>query len=273
MKPAALYRPSKKGQVLSKEEIINIVKRVQKGPGKMKAKEELVLAMSGLVHHTVKRLRDIHSTISSYDDLYQEGQIGVLRAVETFDIDTGYSFSTYASHWIQHKIKKFAKDQSDAPARIPIYVIDINTRYDKLKREVPGQEEKWYVATLVKRMRYSKSAVKEALVLRRSKVELDNVEVYQNMKDKIYSPEFNLDGLDYRALLALLNDDEREIVERWCNGEFLEHIARERGLTRERMRQLRELALNKLRGKVKLDGEIYWQGKRQAQSRELELAY
>ena len=48
MKPAALYRPSKKGKVLSKEEITNIIKRVQNGPGKMKAKEELVLAMSGL---------------------------------------------------------------------------------------------------------------------------------------------------------------------------------------------------------------------------------
>jgi RNA polymerase primary sigma factor len=114
--------------LLTKEEEVELSKRIEQGD--QAAKLALNNANLRLVVHAAKKYMGRNL---AFLDLIQEGNIGLLRAVEKFDWRLGYKFSTYASYWINQSINRALADQS-RPVRLPVHVEEKLNRYKKEKR-------------------------------------------------------------------------------------------------------------------------------------------
>ncbi len=197
-------------------------------------------------------------------DLIQEGNMGLMRAIDKFDYRRGYKLSTYASWWIRQSMARATTDQART-IRIPVHACELLTKVTGMTRKLTGElGREPTAAEIARRMKLPTDQVSNLLMISRDTVSLEmpvgndgNSELRDLISDdEAGTPMDSVIGEDLsksvmRALETLNPREQRIIRMRFGIGEKESHtlaeIGREFGLSRERIRQLQALALRKLR--------------------------
>jgi RNA polymerase primary sigma factor len=235
--------------------------------GAKEARHRMIQSNLRLVISIAKRYANMGLPFS---DLIEEGNIGLMRAVDKFNYKRGYRFSTYASWWIKQAIMRALSNQGKT-IRIPVYMYDLISRWRKVRDHlmqkldrVPTRKE---IAGIMK-VPISKVRDIENLVTKPSSlnmpvsidstaelidlIEDESVEPPQQLVDELFKSE----RID--KMLSYVDEREREILMlrfglRGGEKHTLEEVAKSFGITRERVRQIEHTALKKIRARVKLE--------------------
>jgi len=236
--------------------------------GDKRAKDKLVSANLRLVVMAAKRY--IMHTSLSFDDLIQEGNIGLMRAVESFDPEKGFKFSTYAMYWIKQGISRAILNNSRS-IRIPIHMLELKTKYGKVQKELSiNLNREPTIAEIAKHMGLDVKKVMEIETLIKEPVSLSaslNDEDDSTLEDLVADPNQDRpdDRIDNELRAKAINNildtlDKREkdiIIARFgLNGrkaQTLDEVAMDYKLTKERIRQIEQEALHKLRNPRRLE--------------------
>ena len=234
--------------------------------GDEKAKQELIGANLKLVVTIAKKA--IHMSKLPVIDLIQEGNVGLMVAVEKFNYKLGYRFSTYANWWIKQAMFKAISEQSHC-MKIPVYIQETLSKYSKIKREMEfennGQVSSEDVA---KKMNISQDKIEQFLnaytktISIESGIENSNgkeMNVADIIEDEKASATQEVEFKDLQSdilnVISTLKEREQEVVKMRYGLEdnvkmTLEEIGNIYGVTKECIRQTELRALKKMRFSV-----------------------
>ena len=251
--------------LLTPAQEIELAEKVQaRHRGSAQARAQMIRSNLRLVISIAKRYSNMGL---SFSDLVEEGNIGLMRAVEKFNPERGYRFSTYASWWIKQAIMRALSNQGKT-IRIPVYMYDVISKWRKVRdglmpklNRVPTRKE------IAKVMEVPVNKVKEIENIAgrpsslNAPVSLDGTAELIDLieDDSSHSPEVQigeaLKNERIQQLLDRLDERERRILKlRFGLGNeelhTLEEVAQEFGITRERVRQIEASALKKIRAQL-----------------------
>ena len=249
-------------ELLSVEEEVELAQRIKKGD--REALEKLTRANLRFVVSVAKQYQNQGLSLP---DLINEGNLGLIKAAEKFDETRGFKFISYAVWWIRQSILQAIAEQSRI-VRVPLNQVNsvtkINRALNKFEQE---NERRPSVNEIAEKVDLPEEKIADAMKANSRHVSVDApfadgddnslLDVLPNDDSPMADNELVMESLrdEINRALSLLNERERSIIQAFfgINGSemTLEEIGEKYGLTRERVRQIKEKAIRKLRSNTK----------------------
>lgn len=250
---AKYFKEVRKSVLLTPEQEVNLAKRIKEGDAK--ATEELVNANLKFVVSIAKEYQNQGLPLS---DLISEGNYGLIKAASRFDHNRGFRFISYAVWWIKQSIIQGLNDNARV-VRLPANVINKITKLNKEISRFENDNEREPVygeilkgeSKIAATLSFPRATSLNQLInedgdelielIPAESIDADELEITEKIKDEL------------TKTLAILDDRERMIIESYfgidteCESMTLEAIGEKYGLTKERIRQIKEKAIRKLR--------------------------
>lgn len=273
--PVRLYlRECGANPLLSAEQEMNLAKIIEKGKKKDATPEEKEAARAAKKEMANANLRLVVSIAKKYPgrgmpflDLIQEGNIGLLKAVDKFDYTKGYKFSTYATWWIRQAITRSIADQART-IRVPVHMVETINKMNRVGRrflqehgrEATNEELSKEMGISVEKIREAKKAAQDPISLETPIGEKEDSHLGDFIEDqKTASPEDEAAATMrreqvYKMLDTLTEREKGVLALRFGMDDgtprTLEEVGKHFGVTRERIRQIEGKALKKLKKQV-----------------------
>ena len=239
---------------LSSEEMMNLFKSMSNG--NLEVRELLI---NGNLKLVLSVLKKFYNKQENLDDLFQIGCVGLIKAIDNFDLEYGVKFSTYAVPMILGEIKRYIRDNSTI--RVSRSLKDIAYKILNLKEEYylkNGKEPS--IDYLVEKLDVSEYDISNALQALKSPVSMyepiyndggDIVYLYDQIEDKSYSNDFSNKMVIENAIDDLKKREKYILDERFVIGKSQVEIANELNISQAQVSRLEKKAINQLKKVLK----------------------